>query len=59
MYKAKPWTMMKADISRLVPTITRFVQRKEGRFVHLKCILFQHQCMQQKYKQTSREISVY
>jgi len=27
MYKAEPWTMMKADISRLVPTITRFVQR--------------------------------
>ena len=27
MYKAKPWTMMKADIGRLVPTITRFVQR--------------------------------
>jgi len=31
MYKAKPWTMMKADISRLVPTITRFVQGEPKR----------------------------
>jgi len=42
LYKEKPWTIMKADIRRLVPTITRFVQRIEGRDVCLKCILFPH-----------------
>jgi len=42
MYKAKPWTMMKADISKLVPTMKRLVQRTEGRYVCLKCILFPH-----------------
>jgi hypothetical protein len=31
IYTAKPWTMMKADISRLAPTIIRFVQRTDGR----------------------------
>lgn len=42
MYKAKPWTMTKADISRMVSAITRFVRRAEGRFVCLKLILFPH-----------------
>jgi hypothetical protein len=42
IHTAKPWTMMKAYISRLMPTIIRFVHRTEERYVCLKCILFPH-----------------